>query len=353
MRGFFRRVRDSFVIHTRKRFHGPRFATMLLITLAGFVSLAQGQERSSQQPPPPAWEIAAGGHQAFDVISIRLDKNNEDDPRVNVPYGPEDTYTNTGGVFRATNWPVVHLIAFAYKSNTGERDAFRASLPDWAISEGFNIEGRSDNRNATKDQMRLMVRSMLEDRFHFKAHYDSRTISVYSVELIKSGTLGPQLRPHPADDSCTGANAVVTARPANTEEHQATPAPAAPGNAPSTYPVLPGGFPLRCGSYVNMPPSQPYMRHEGGRDLTLAQIVGTFSGMGNLGRPSIDHTGLSGTYDWVMEFIDEREGHTPPPDAEGPTFIQALAKQNGLKLVPGKAPIQVFLVDHIEHPTEN
>ena len=59
-----------------------------------------------------------------------------------------------------------------------------------------------------------------------------------------------------------------------------------------------------------MPPSQPYMRHEGGRDLTMAQIVSTFSGMGNLGRPVVDRTGLTGTYDWAMEFIDERDGTT-------------------------------------------
>lgn len=336
-----------------RRGHGPRAAAILFVAVVSAALPAQGQERTSTQPPAPEWEAAAGGHQAFDVISIHLDKNNDDAPSVNVPYGPEDTYTNTGGVFRATNLPVVRLISFAYKLTTGQRDAFRASLPDWAISEGFNIEARSDNRNASKDQMRLMVRSMLEDRFHLKAHFESRTISVYSVELIKPGILGPQLRPHSSDDSCTGANAVVTARSADTEERGAPPSPTPQGGAPLAYPVLPGGFPLRCGSYVNMPPSQPYMRHEGGRDLTMDQIVKTFTGMGNLGRPTVDHTGLTGTYDWVMEFIDEREGHTPPPDAEGPTFMQALEKQNGLKLVAGKAPFEVFLVDHIEHPTEN
>ena len=324
------------------------FSTLVTATL-----WAHGQERPSDPPsrPPAEWEIAAGGHQAFDIIAIHPDRNGDDEPSVNVPYGPEDTYTNTGGVFRATNWPVVRLISFAYKSNTGQRDAFRASLPAWAISDGFTIEARSDNQNASKDQMRLMVRSMLEDRFHLKAHYESRTVPVYSVELIKPGVLGPQLRAHPADDSCTGANAAVTARPAATEERDPAPPPPAPRD--DSYPILPGGFPVRCGTYVNMPPSQPYMRHEGGRNLTMAQIVSTFTGMGNLGRPVVDHSGLAGTFDWVMEFIDEREGHTPPPDAEGPTFVQALAKQNGLKLVPGRAPIEVFLVDHIEHPTEN
>lgn len=321
----------------------------------------------AQQPPSAApstttsaassvanadWEAKAGGPQAFDVISIRPDPNDDDPPSVNVPYGPEDTYTNTGGVFRATNWPVVRLISFAYKTTTGQRDAFRASLPDWADKDGFSIEARSDNQNATKDQMRLMVRSMLAERFHLKVHYESRIVPVFAVELIKPGELGPQLRPHPADDSCSGEHAAVAPRPAAPADGAEAPAPAAPARERS-YPVLPGGFPLRCGTYVNMPPTQPYLRHEGGRNLTMTQIVSTFTGMGNLGRPAVDQTGLTGTFDWVMEFLDEREGHTPPPDAEGLHFQQALAKQNGLKLVPSRQPVELLLVDHLEHPSSN
>ena len=320
---------------------------MVWVGVAMLSAAAWGQQsQAGQQRQAPAWEVAAGGHQEFDTVSIHPDKNSEDEPSVNVPYGADDTYTNTGGVFRAVNWPVLRLISFAFKTTTGQRDAFRASLPDWAMSEGFNIEARTDNHNATKDQMRLMVRSMLEDRFHLKAHYESRTVPVYSVEVIKPGTLGPQLRPHPADDSCAGANAAVISRPADGAEEG--------GGAASTRGmVLPGGFPVRCGTFVNMPPTQPYMRHEGGRNLTMDQIVSTFTGMGNLGRPALNHTGLTGTYDWVMEFIDERDGHAPPPDAEGLTFAQALTKQTGLKLVPGKAESEMFLVDRVERPTEN
>jgi uncharacterized protein (TIGR03435 family) len=102
-----------------------------------------------------------------------------------------------------------------------------------------------------------------------------------------------------------------------------------------------------------MPPSQPYMRHEGGRDLNMAQILSTFTGMGNLGRPVVDCTGLTGTHDWVMEFIDEREGHNPAPDAEGLDFKGALEKQLGMKLVSTKAPFHFLVVDDVEQPTEN
>lgn len=319
------------------------YAVLAFCSVASLI--AQTAPAQAQAPPMSDWQVAAGGHMAFDVISIHPEKNPDADSGVNVPYGGEDTYTDTGGVFRATNWPVFRLMGFAFK---GTNNRFHDTLPDWAVNEGFNIEARTDKHHITKDQMRLMVQSMLFERFGLKIHYEERTEPAYAVILIKPGVLGPGLRPHPAD-SCSGAAAAVRERPAVDEGGNVQPAPA----APPSYATLPDGFPIRCGTYVNMPPSQPYMRHEGGRDLTMAQIVSTFSGMGNLGRPVADQTGLTGTYDWVMEFIDEREGRNPPPDAVGLNFTGALEKQLGMKLVPTKTTLETLVVDHIERPTEN
>ena len=100
---------------------------------------------ASQANPNSEWETAAGGHLEFDVVSIHPVKDSDEPSSVNVPYGPEDAYTDTGGIFKATNWPVIHLIAFAYKNSTAQRDAFRASLPDWALNKGFDIEARAEN----------------------------------------------------------------------------------------------------------------------------------------------------------------------------------------------------------------
>lgn len=305
----------------------------------------------AQLNPNSEWETAAGGHLAFDVISIHPNKDPDTPSSVNVPYGPDDTYTDTGGLFTAANWPVRALIAFAFKNTTSQRNAFQASLPDWALSKGFNIEARIDKPHVTKDQMRLMVQSMLIQRFGLKVHYETRDVSVYAVELIKPGASGPGLRPHPNDDSCSAAASAIRARPVADAEANPQSGPAAA--PPPSEATLPSGFPIRCGTFVRMAPSQPYMRHEGGRDLTMAQIVSTFSGMGNLGRPVVDRTGLTGTYDWAMEFIDEREGHNPPPDAEGLNFKGALEKQLGMKLVSTKAPFEFLIVDHVEQPTEN
>lgn len=345
----------------RKRFGaglGAQWRTALVLGLVSAMAsalsvqtMAQAAPASQTQPNPDAeWERAAGGHLQFDVISIHPEKDPGAPSNMNVPYGPDDTYTDTGGLFSATNWPVGALIGFAYKNTTARREAFQASLPDWALGQGFNIEARTDNRHVTKDQMRLMVQSMLVERFGLKVHYETRDVSVYAVELIKPGVLNAGLRPHPHDGSCAGEAATVKARPVGDEA--ATPQ-IGPTAVPPPPPTLPGGFPIRCGTFVRMPPSQPYMRHEGGRDLTMAQIVSTFTGMGNLGRPVVDRTGLTGTYDWAMEFIDEREGHNPPPDAEGLNFKGALEKQLGMKLISTKAPFEFLIVDHVQQPTEN
>jgi uncharacterized protein (TIGR03435 family) len=89
----------------------------------------------------------------------------------------------------------------------------------------------------------------------------------------------------------------------------------------------------------------------------MEAIVSTFSGLGNLGRPVIDQTGLAGTYDWYIEFLPEvppgMEGQGGPADASGPAFIEALRKQLGMKLVAQKGPYDYLIVDHIEQPTEN
>ena len=70
----------------------------------------------------------------------------------------------------------------------------------------------------------------------------------------------------------------------------------------------------------------------------------------------IDQTGLTGNFDFVVEFTPELPpGATPPPnfDSSGPSFTEALSEQTGLKLVAQKGPVDVLLIDHIEHPTAN
>lgn len=70
----------------------------------------------------------------------------------------------------------------------------------------------------------------------------------------------------------------------------------------------------------------------------------------------VDQTGLSGRFDFWMEFAPERPGPPngdAPPPVEGPAFLDALREQLGLKLESTKAPLRVLVVDKVERPTEN
>ncbi len=292
----------------------------------------------------PQWQIDAGGKLEFDVVSVRQNKsgapwNGGDKQVANIPYGPDDNYRTSGGVFSATNYPVLNLIVFAYKVFTPQGAALAASLPDWAMSEGFNIEARTDNRNLTKDQMRLMMQSLLAERFHLVIHTETRQVPLYAVVLAKPGKLGPSLRPHPASEPCTGLF---------------DPPAKGPDAGPPPPDTVEGGFPARCATFAGLKEAQPWIKGEGSRNIPMAEVVSTFTGLGNLGRPAIDKTGLTGNYDFKIEFMPELPpGMELPSEATGPSFLDALRDQLGLKLVPEKGPFDFLIVDHIEHPTEN
>ena len=124
---------------------------------------------------------AAGGHQEFDVVSVRQNKSGYpwsggDQIVMNVPYGPDDNYRVTGGILSAKNYPLLNLIVFAYKVPTAQGEALLASLPDWTNKELFDIEARTDNHDVTKDQMRLMMQSLLAERFHLVIHRELRQV---------------------------------------------------------------------------------------------------------------------------------------------------------------------------------
>lgn len=116
---------------------------------------------------------------------------------------------------------------------------------------------------------------------------------------------------------------------------------------------------MACHGIVLLPPSSPGRMRVGARDVTMKDIADHFSESAvDLGRPLVDGTGLTGTFDFTLEWTPELNGSLPPnetfrPDLSGPGFREALREQLGLKLESQKGTITVFVVDHVEHPTEN
>jgi uncharacterized protein (TIGR03435 family) len=291
-----------------------------------------------QSAPAPAaqaqeWEKAAGGKKAFDVASVKLDPGPFRPP--NFPLDPGDAFRPVGDRFSA-DFAVFTYITFAYKVaslSADIRKAMQANLPEWVMTDRYAIEARADGVS-TKDQIRLMMQSLLAERFGLKVHFENRTFPAFALELVNPGKTGPKLRPHSEGVPC--------------EETPAT-----------NGPILPNAkaFPPVCDVWMANVGVNRAMK-AGSRNTTLAAMAGGLPGIGRVDRPMVDRTGLTGRYDFTIEFAPEpNAGPAAASDAAadlpGPTFMQALKEQLGLKLESVKADFPLLVVDHIERPSGN
>jgi uncharacterized protein (TIGR03435 family) len=291
---------------------------------------------------PLAWCAQSQGSQlAFTVASVKPNQSDAS-PRSNFPLNSGDAYTANGGLFSATNFPLVTYIFFAYKLQGNEGLPLVRQLPGWVTTGRFDIQARADG-NPTKDQMRLMMRSLLADRFQFAVHTETRETPVLAFVLAKPGKTGPQLQPHPASAPC--------------QTDVAPPSAAAP--IPDTFQqMIAGGFPALCKGILGLPPSVPGRSRLGGRNVTIGFMADLLNQRVDLGRPMIDATGLTGTFDFLLEFVPEPHAASRPdsstaPDPDGLTFEQALRDQLGLKLERRRSRMEAMVLDHIGHLSEN
>jgi bla regulator protein BlaR1 len=295
-------------------------------------SVVLGQVSAAQPPAASEWQIAAGGKMAFEVASIKPDPGPFRPP--NFPLDPGEAYRPVGGRFSA-DFSLTTYITFAYKLSLSQdqRQAMIAHLPNWVAAERFDIQARAEG-NPTKDQMRLMMQSLLADRFKLAVHFETRIVPVLALVLEKPGKTGPKLRPHSEGVPC-----------------EATPTTNGPIARDNTV------FPPVCDVYM-MTMNPNTMSKSGSRNTTMALLAGALSGLGRLDRPVVDQTGLDGRFDFSIEWAPESD-RTPLPnsdaqaDLQGPTFFEALREQLGLKLQSTKAPLQILVVDYVERPSEN
>jgi uncharacterized protein (TIGR03435 family) len=271
---------------------------------------------------------------AFEVASVRENRSGGAE-RQNIPMGPGDVYAATGGVFSATNVPLILYITFAYKITNNEALAMQKVLPEWVSQERYDIQARSEKKDPTKDEMRLMMRALLAERFKLAVHTETKEVPVFALTVVRPGKTGPKLQAHPVGDSCSSdASAELN--------------PSRSGPAPPE--AVKGGFPAVCGGILYVPGTGVGRLSFGARNLSMAAIANAMPSWGALGRPVVDKTGLTGMWDFVMEFTPEGSGDAV---ASGPTFLQALKEQLGLKLESEKGPVDSLVVDHVERPSAN
>jgi uncharacterized protein (TIGR03435 family) len=275
---------------------------------------------------------------AFDVASVRQDRSNVK-PSSNIALGPGAVWGPNGGVLSAKNFPLLQYVAFAYRLTDYQEAALREKLPEWALTERFDVEARTANQSVTKDQMRLMMQGLLAERFGLTEHYETRTVAVYALELVRPGALGPKLEQHPADAVCPNFSLL---------EKTADDKPM--GSLPDAGS---GGFPTFCGSILGVPASAQDRYSFGARDVSMSVIANSFSSWGNLGRPVVDRTELAGKYDFVLDFTPDPRPKYATVDSGGPGFEEALKKELGLKLEAEKGQVEFLVVDHLDDVTAN
>jgi uncharacterized protein (TIGR03435 family) len=228
-------------------------ASLAALVVGGLAWIRLRAQAPVAQVAMAQWQIDAGGKMAFDVASVRPNKSN-DQANSNFPLGPGDGYVLNGGLFAATNQPLIVYIGFAYKLRQSDLPGLRA----WVYDDRFDIEART-NGNPTKDQMRLMMQSLLADRFKLAVHTAIKQGPVFALVVAKPGKTGPQLQRDSKPCSTAPSPQVLAAAPAA--------APSAPSSASGLQ--LPE-FP--CGNLGPIPASTPERGRLGGRDVTMGEL---------------------------------------------------------------------------------
>jgi len=259
----------------------------------------------------------------FDAASIK--SNNSADPRASLQPLP-------GGRFTTTNIPIRAVIRFAYEV----QDFQLEGGPTWLAGDRYDIVAKADG-DPPAAEMRLMVQSLLADRFGLRVHRETREQPAYALVLSRNDRkLGPQLRPTQAD--CAGQ-----------------PPPIQLGGPP----LAPGASP-RC-SYLGPTPGASFATGRATmafRGLTMDGLARFLMPM--LRRSVVDRTGLTGYFDGDFDPSAEFPPPPPPPGLPDPfdrqsfpTIFTVLREQLGLKLDNIRASTSIVVIDRINKPTED
>ncbi len=268
---------------------------------------------------------------SFDVVSVKPNRTNQGIPLV---------VFQPGGRVIAGNVVVRQVILVAY----GLEDVQLVNAPDWIATERFVIEARTSDATPT-DAIRMMLRTMLAERFGFAAHTERRELPMLALTLARADKrLGPRLR-------ASGAECAPIKPPEGVPMPPPPPPPPAGNAGAQIRIILPRDEPLRrrCGAML----APGWFS---ARSITMQELTRPLTQL--MRRPVVDETGLTGEYDLDVFFQPEGLGGAligAPPAAltDAPGLTTALQDELGLRLESRRGPLDVLVVDRIERPTEN
>ncbi|HWE51355.1 MAG TPA: TIGR03435 family protein [Bryobacteraceae bacterium] len=198
-------------------------------------------------------------------------------------------YTDVGGKLSLEYMTLKDLIGFAWDV----RDFQISGGPKWIDSTHYDVNAKSQTA-AGLLQLRPMVQPLLAERFHLAIHKGTKDLVYYALTIGKNE---PKLTP------------------------SQTPSPQLHGHG---------------GELI-------------GQGISISLLTGKVAE--ELGRPVLDHTGLTGKYDINLRWTpDDGEQKTDP---SRPSLFTAVQEQLGLKLESQKGPVEILIVDRAERPSEN
>jgi uncharacterized protein (TIGR03435 family) len=219
--------------------------------------------------------------------------------------------------------------------------------PDWMRAQGYDITATLTG-TPSPDQRRMMMKSLLRDRFKLTFHTEQRDLPIYALVVQRSdGRLGPGLKRIP-DDECPAPGSRRSAGPGG------PPPPAASPFDPNAV--------AACGSMIFGPGR--LLAHGVPIDM-LSRSLANLPAITAFNRPVANLTKLEGFYDFDFRFNNELgRGGPPPPGSpaaapnaiapgDEPALFTALQEQLGLKLNSQRATLDVLVIDSIERPSEN
>jgi uncharacterized protein (TIGR03435 family) len=192
--------------------------------------------------------------------------------------------------------------------------------PKWVNADRFDIEARAEDPKTGYIQLRLMMQSLLEDRFHLKLHHETRESSVFLLVTTKGG---PKMTP---------------------STDQAAPDATGPAVAPAEDPPR-GGVLIGRGMLLANAATMS----------VLAKILTS-----ELGRPVLDQTNLKSRFDIRLKWTPDAQPaaspdgtDTDPGGTELPGLFTALREQLGVEVKSARGPVDFLVIDSAEKPSPN
>ncbi len=244
--------------------------------------------------------------------------------------------TPGGGRISIVNLPLRTVIMQAFG---GLRDyQLSGTLPAWTTSDRFTITAKAET-NAPRDQLMLMTRAVLVDRFQMKFHVEKKEMQAY-VLTVAEKEWKPTARMKPVD--CTGARGAL---------------PPTPGPRTPEQMQCMGGMSISTSGMT-------------GRGMTMTSFVSLLGSLGGLGIIH-DRTGLTGTYNIELDASPTAllrsssvalalsglnnpagDSNLLPNVGEGRS-LDAAVRDLGLKLTRQKEMVDVLVIDSLSQPDED